>query len=72
MDLTVTENERVLKEVCGSFVVLQTPTVDINGYFDWTKLHVKALIEDQLKETQSTKVIMILWVRCLWNQLLMM
>ena len=34
MDLTVTENERVLKEVCGSFVVLQTPTVDINGYFD--------------------------------------
>ena len=34
MDLTVTENERVLKRVCGSFVVLQTPTVDINGYFD--------------------------------------
>lgn len=34
MDLTVTENERVLKGVCGSFVVLQTPTVDINGYFD--------------------------------------
>ena len=34
MDLTVTENERVLKGVCGSFVVLETPTVDINGYFD--------------------------------------
>ena len=34
MDLTETENERVLKGVCGSFVVLLTPTVDISGYFD--------------------------------------
>ena len=40
-----------------------TPKADIDSYFDETKPHIKALIEDQLKEMQSTKVIMTLWVR---------
>ena len=40
-----------------------TPKTDIDGYFDQTKPYIKALIEDQLKEMQSTKVIMTLWVR---------
>ena len=39
----------------------------LKGYIDGidgqVKPHVKALIEDQLKEMQSTKVIMTLWVR---------
>ena len=40
-----------------------TPKTDIDGYFDQTKPHIKALIEGHLKEMQSTKVIMTLWVR---------
>ena len=36
---------------------------DIDGYFDQIKLLIKALIEDQLKEMQSTKEIITLWVR---------
>ena len=40
-----------------------TTKADIDSYFDRTKPHIKALIEDQLKEMQSTKVIMALWIR---------
>ena len=40
-----------------------TTKADIDCYFDRTKPHIKALIEDQLKEMQSTKVIMALWIR---------
>ena len=36
---------------------------DIDSIDGWVKPHTKALIEDQLKEMQSTKVIMTLWVR---------
>ena len=36
---------------------------DIHGIDDWVKLHAKALIEDQLKEMQSTNLIMTLSVR---------
>ena len=35
---------------------------DIDGIYGRVKPHVKALIEDQLKDMQSTKVIMTLWV----------
>ena len=40
-----------------------TTKADIDSYFYRTKPHIKALIEDQLKEMQSTKVIMALWIR---------
>ena len=36
---------------------------DADDFFDQVKPHVKALIESQLKERQSTKFIMTLWVR---------
>ena len=39
------------------------PKADINGYVDWAKLQIKMLIKDQLKEIQTSKVIMTLWVR---------
>ena len=37
--------------------------VYIDGYFYQVEAHVKALMESQLKEMQSTKVIVMLWVR---------
>ena len=36
---------------------------DIDSYVDQVQPHVKALIVDQLKEMQSTKVIMTSWIR---------
>ena len=63
IDLTATENERVLKRVYRSFVIPRTPKAYIDSYFDRTKPHIKTLIEDQLKEMQSAKIIMTLWVR---------
>ena len=41
-----------------------TPKTDIDSYFDKTKPHIKTVIEDQLKEMGSTRIIMTLWVRC--------
>ena len=63
IDLTPQEYERALKGAHRGFVIPGTPKADIDSYFDETKSHIKVLIEDQLKETQSTKVIMTLWVR---------
>ena len=40
-----------------------TPKADIDSYFDQANSHIKALIEDQLKEVQSTKMMMTLWVK---------
>ena len=39
------------------------PKADINSYVDWAKLQIKVLIEDHLKEMQSTKVNMVSWAR---------
>ena len=39
------------------------PKTDYNSYVDLSKPIIKALIEDQLKEMVSIKVIMTLWVR---------
>ena len=58
--LTVTENVKALKRAHRSFVIPEIPKAGIDGYFDQLKLHFKALIEDQLKEMQSAKVIMTL------------
>ena len=46
-----------------------SPKIDIDSYFDQTKPHIKALIEDQLKDMESAKVIMTLWVR--WKKSIM-
>ena len=42
------------------------PKTDIDSYFDQTKPHIKTLIENQLKEMGSAKIIMTLWV--LWRK----
>ena len=36
---------------------------DIDSYFDQAQPHIKTVIEDQLKEMESAKIIMTLWVR---------
>ena len=63
IDLTPQEDEIALKEAYRSFVIPGTPKTDTDSYFGQTKPHIKALIEDQLKEMQSAKVIMTLWLR---------
>ena len=40
-----------------------TRKTDIDSYFDQTKPHIKTLIENQLKEMRSAKIIMTLYVR---------
>ena len=45
------------------------PKTDIDSYFDQTKLHIKTLIKNQLKEMGSAKIIMTLWVR--WKKRIM-
>ena len=61
--LTPHEHEkRAWKGVYRSFVLNGKPKIDIGSYFDETKRHIKALTEDQLKQRQSAKIIMTLWV----------
>ena len=62
-DLTTTENEKILKGAYRNFVAPGIPKADIDSYIDQAKPHIKTLIEDQLKEMQSAKLIMTLWVR---------
>ena len=38
------------------------PKPDIDSYLDQAKLHIKKLIENQLKEIGSVKIIITLWV----------
>ena len=63
IDLTPQEDEIALKGAYRSFVIPGTPKTDIDSYFDQTKPYIKSLIKDQLKEMQSAKVIMTLWLR---------
>ena len=55
--LTATKNERTLKGAYSSFVISRELKADIHGYFDQAKLHAKGLVEDQLKQMQSVKII---------------
>ena len=66
VDLTPHEHERALKGSYSSFVMAGKPKIDINSYFDQAKPHIKMLIENQLKEMGSAKIIMILWV--MWKK----
>ena len=45
------------------------PKTDIDSYFDQTKPHIKTLIENQLKEMGSAKIIMAIWV--IWKKPIM-
>ena len=42
------------------------PKADIHSYFDQAKPHFNTLIEKQLKEMGSVKIIMTLWV--IWKK----
>ena len=67
--LTPHEHGRALKRAYRSFVIAGAPKTDIDSYFDQTKLHIKTLIKNQLKEMGSAKIIMTLWVR--WKKRVM-
>ena len=69
IDLTPHEHERASKGAYRGFVISGASKTDIDSYFDQTKPHIKTLIEDQLKEMESAKVIMTLWVR--WKKSIM-
>ena len=47
-------------------MIPSTPKTHIDSYFDQTKPHMKTLIENQLKEMGSAKIIMTLWV--IWKK----
>ena len=51
-----------MREDYRSFVIPGIRQVEIDSYVDQATPYIQALIEDQLKEMQSTKVIMKLWV----------
>ena len=63
IDLTPHEHERALKGAYRSFVILGVTKTDFDSYFDQTRPHIKTLIENQLNEMGSAKIIMTLWVR---------
>ena len=62
IDLTPHEHERALKVAYISFMIPNTPNTNIDSYFDQTRPHVRTLIENQLKEMVSAKIIMTPWV----------
>ena len=61
-DLTPHKHKRALKGAYRSFVIAGLPKTDIDSYFDETKPHIKLLIENQLKEMGSAKIIITLLV----------
>ena len=67
IDLTPHEHERALRRAYRSFVMPGKPKTDIDSYFDQAEAHIETLIEKQLKEKRSTKIIMTLYVR--WKKL---
>ena len=66
VDLTPLEHERALKGACRGFVIPGASKNDIDSYFDQTKPRIKTLMENQLKEVGSAKIIMTLWV--IWKK----
>lgn len=72
-DLRPPEHKRTLKETYKSFVVPWLLRDDIDGNVGQVKSHIKALVQNQLRQIQSTNVIMTLWLRLetqTWNELL--
>ena len=66
INLTPHEHERALKGAYRSFVMPGLPKTDIDSYFDQAKPYIKTLIEKQLKEMGSVKIIMTLLV--IWKK----
>ena len=66
VDLTPHEHERALKGAYRSFTMPGKPMTDVDSYFDQAEPHIKTLIENQLNEMGSAKIIMTLWV--LWKK----
>ena len=66
VDLTPHEHERALKGAYRSFVIPGKPKTDTDSYFDQAEPHIGTLIEKQLKEMGSSKIIMTLWV--IWKK----
>ena len=66
VNLTLHEHDRALKGAYRSFVIPGASKTDIDSYFDQTKPHIKALIENQLKEMGPAKIITTLWV--IWKK----
>ena len=66
VDLTPPEHERALKGAYRSFMMPGKPKTDVDSYFDQARPYIKVLIEKQLKELGSAKIIMTLWV--LWKK----
>ena len=67
IDLTPHEHERALGRAYRSFVMPGKPKTDIDSYSDQAEAHIERLIEKQLKEMGSAKIIMNLYVR--WKKL---
>ena len=57
---------KALKGAYRRFMMPGKPKTDVDSYFDQAKPHIKTLIENQLKEMGSAKIIMTLWV--LWRK----
>ena len=66
VDLTPHEYERTLKGAYRSFMMPGNPKTDVDSYFEEAKSYIKIVIENQLKEMGSAKIIMTLWV--LWKK----
>ena len=64
--LTPYEHERALKGGYRSFMMPGKHKTDVDSYFDQVRPYIKTLIEKQLKEMRSAKIIMTLWV--LWKE----
>ena len=62
VDLTPHEHERALKGAYRSLMMPGRPKTDVDSYFDQAKPYIKALIENQLKEMGSVKIILTQWV----------
>ena len=65
VDLTPHEHERALKGAYRSFMMPGKPKTDDDSYFDQARPYIKTLIENQLKEMESAKIILTLCV--LWK-----
>ena len=55
--------KRILKGAYRSFVILGLPKAAIEVYIPLAKPLINTLIKDQLKQMQSTKTIMTVWMR---------
>ena len=62
VDLTPHEHERALKGAYMSLIMPGKHKTDVDSYFDQAKPCIKALIENQLKEMGSVKIILTQWV----------